>query len=90
MDPVAKAHLLERREGAFASLLAIAPIDQRKLDILDRVQSREQVVRLEDETDVLVANAGELAVGELSNVLAGEDVRAAIGHVEASEDVHER
>src|SRR5437879_6219011 len=81
---------MRRRKGTLPSLLAIAGVDERQLDVLDRVQSREQVVRLEDEADVLVADRGELVIGQLVDVLAGEHVCPAVGNVEAAKDVHER
>src|SRR5439155_1241072 len=73
-----------------ATVVAIAPVDQRKLHVLDGVEARQQVEGLEHEADVLVADRRELVVGELSHVLPGEHVRAGIGYVEATEDVHER
>src|SRR5438105_8240279 len=90
VDPVAEADLLERSERALPPLFAVAAVDERQLDVLDRVQSREQVVGLEHEADVLVADPGQLIVGELSDVLAREHIGAAVGHVEAAEHVHER
>src|SRR5205085_504099 len=48
VDPVAEADLLERSERALAPLFAVAAVEERQLDVLDRVQSREQVVGLRD------------------------------------------
>src|SRR5256886_14052251 len=90
MDPIAEADLLERRERALTPFLPVAAVDQGKLDVFDRVQSREQVVGLKNEADVLVADRGELIVGQLSDVLAREHVGAAVGDVQAAENVHER
>src|SRR2546430_2025920 len=89
MDAVAETDLLERRERALSPRVPIAAVDERQLDVLDRVQPREQVVRLKDESDVLVADPSELVVGQLADVLAREHVGAAVGDVEAAENVHE-
>src|SRR2546422_127847 len=90
MDAVAETDLLERRERALSPRVPIAAVDEWQLDVLDRVQPREQVVRLKDESDVLVADPSELVVGQLPDVLAREHIGAAVGDVEAAEDVHER
>src|SRR5438128_483020 len=87
---VAETDLLERRERALSPGVPIAAVDEWQLDVLDRVQPREQVVRLKDEADVLVADPSELVVGHLPDVLAREHIGAAVGDVEAAEDVHER
>src|SRR5438309_300788 len=87
---IGQADLFEGAEGPRATVVAIAPVDQRKLHVLDGVEARQQVEGLEHEADVLVADRRELVVGELSHVLPGEHVRAGIGYVEATEDVHER
>src|SRR5256886_920749 len=90
MYAIAQAHLLERRESALPARVAIAAVDERQLDVLDGVESREEVVRLEHEADVLVPDRGELVVGELADVLAGEHVRPAVSDVETPEHVHQR
>ena len=43
---------------------------QRQLDVLERGQHRHQVVELEDEADVRGAPVGELAFGQLRDVVA--------------------
>src|SRR5204863_6579951 len=90
MDAVSETDLFQRRERALSPRVPIATVDEWQLDVLDRIQPREQVVRLEDEADVLVADPGELVVGKLSDVLAREHVRPAVRDVQAAEDVHER
>jgi len=49
----------------------------------------EQVEGLEDEADLLVADAGELVIVERGDVVAVEPVAAAGGRVEASDEVHQ-
>ena len=90
VDPIAEPDGIERGDRPLASALAVAAVDERQLDVLDRVEPRQQIERLEDEADVLVADRRELVVRELPDVLAGEDVFAAVGDVETAEDVHER
>src|SRR5256886_17347883 len=90
MEAVAETDLFERRERALSSRMTIAAVDEWQLDVLDRVQPREQVVRLEDEADVLVADPGELLVGQLSDVLAREYVRAPVGAFQAAGNIHWR
>src|SRR2546430_16672512 len=90
MDAVAQTDLLERRKRALPPSVAVAPIDEWELDVLDRVQPRELVVRLKNETDVFVADRGELIIGELVDVLTREHVGASVSDVETSEHVHER
>ena len=63
---------------------------QRQHDVLLRRQRRQQVERLEDEADVLAAQARELAVVHARDVLAGDVDRARAGRVEAGEQVHQR
>src|SRR5256884_4164033 len=58
--PIAEADLSERREGTRAAIVAIAAVDEGQLDVLDGIEAREEVERLEDEADVLVADRGEL------------------------------
>ncbi len=50
----------------------------------------EEIEGLEDEADLLVANAGELVVVELGDVVAVEPVVALRGRVEAADEVHQR
>src|SRR5689334_3580506 len=59
VEPVAEAHQLEGELGALPALLAAhAHQQQGKLDVLQRGQHRDQVVELEDETDVARAPLG--------------------------------
>ena len=88
--PIAEADLPKRREGARAAIMSIAAVHEGQLDVLDGVEAREEVERLEDEADVLVADRGELVVGQLADVLARQLVRAGVGDVEAAEHVHQR
>ncbi len=72
MNAVAQADLLERGDRALAPCMAIAAVHERELDVLDRIEAGEQVERLKNEADVLVADRGELVVGEVADGLARE------------------
>src|SRR5207249_6712591 len=88
--PIAEADLSKRGEGARAVIVAIAAVHEWQLDVLDGVEAREEVARLEDEADVLVSDRGELVVGQLADVLAGQLVGAGVGDIEAAQHVHQR
>ena len=51
-----------------------AVVDEGQLDVVQRGGAGEQVEGLEDEADLLVADAGELVVVELGDVVAVEPV----------------
>ena len=82
---------LERLGGAAQPL---APrdmgVDERQLDILQRRRARQQRERLEDEADGAVAHLRELAVAQVRHELPVQPVAAAVGGVEATDDVHQR
>ena len=66
-----------------------AGVHEWEFDVLEGGGAREEVVVLEDEADVLVANVGELIFVEAADLFFVEVVLAGGGLVEASEDVHE-
>jgi hypothetical protein len=66
-----------------------AVVDERQLDVVQRGGAGQQVEGLEDEADFLVADAGELVVVELGDVVAVEPVLALGGRVEAADQVHQ-
>ena len=51
-----------------------AVVDEGQLDVVERGGAGEEVEGLEDEADLLVADAGELVVVELGDVVAVEPV----------------
>ena len=76
---------------------AAAPLDapdaaeeERQLDVPRRGQARHQMEELEDEADLLAADAGELLVGERADLVAVETVGAGAGSIEAADDVEQR
>jgi hypothetical protein len=77
--------------GARQPLFALhTRINQRQLDVVQSVGARQQIEGLEDETDLLVANSGELAVVHRRDELAVQPVFAVIGRIEAADHVHQR
>ncbi len=72
------------------SLRRHAAIDQRQLDILRRRGARQQVVALEDEADMEVAQRGAAAAVEPAGIDAEEAVAAGGRRIEAADDVHRR
>ena len=78
-------------DGALAPFLGRhAGVDQRQLDVVQGAGAREQVERLEDEADLLVADPGQLGVGQVRHALPVEPVLARRGRVEAADHVHQR
>ncbi len=67
-----------------------AVVDEGQLDVVERGGAGEEVEGLEDEADLLVADAGEFVVVELGDVVAVEPVAALRGGVEAADEVHQR
>ena len=57
---------------------------------MERGGARQQVEGLEDEPDLLVANASQLVVVHLADLLLVEKVGALAGCVEAADQVHQR
>src|SRR5215213_2159196 len=65
-------------------------VDQRQLNIVQRSRAREQIERLKNETDFLVANASKLVVVHLRNVLAVKPVFTLARSIETADQVHQR
>ena len=90
MHAGAQAHRVERFFGPRFPLPARqARIDERQLDVLDGVRAREEVERLEDEADLLVADLRQLVVVHRRDLAALQVVRAGRRRVEASDQVHQ-
>ena len=63
---------------------------QRERDVLPRGQHRDEVVRLEDEAELVAPQRREPLVVEVRELLAGDDDRARRRAVESGEQVHQR
>jgi hypothetical protein len=86
-----ETHSLERRKDAPLALRARhAPVVQRRFDVVVDVEIWNEIEALEDEPDLLVADARALVVGELAHVLAVEDVAPAVELFQQAGDVQER
>ena len=82
---------IERFLGALQALFGgDAGVDQRQLDIVQRGRTGKQVEGLEDESDFLVADAGELVVVQFADQLVVQPVIALAGRIEAADQVHQR
>ncbi len=66
-----------------------AVVDEGELDVVEAGGAGEEVEGLEDEADLLVADAGELVVVELGDVVAVEPVFTLGRGVEAADEVHQ-
>jgi hypothetical protein len=85
-----EADVGERLLGALDALgRRSAVVDEGQLDVVEGCGAGQQVEGLEDEANLLVADAGELVVVEFADELAVEPVLAFRGSVEASDEVHE-
>jgi hypothetical protein len=83
--------LLERRLRALLPLArGHAGVDERQLDVVERRGARQQVEGLEDEPDLLVADARQLVVVHRAHLLAVQEVGALRRRVEAADEVHQR
>ena len=89
-DPVGELDPLERLERARAPDGAgDTGVDERQLHVVQRRGSRQQVEGLEDEPDLLVADARQLVVLHLPHLLTVEQVTASAGRVQAPDQVHQ-
>src|SRR5678815_6057616 len=84
---------VHRRERFLRHLMSLrranTTINQRQLDVVQRGGAREQIERLKNETDFLVANASKLVVVHLRNVLAVEPVFALARSIETADQIHQ-
>src|SRR5579864_1363855 len=89
MHAVGKAHR-PKRLASPRRAAALTRVDERHLDVVERAGPRYQVEVLKDETDLAIADLGQLVVAELRDVGPVEHVAPGGRHVQASDDVHER
>ena len=64
-------------------------VEQGHLHIFEGGELRQQVELLEDEADLLAPDLTELVLGAVVHVLPVQQVVAAVGHVQAADDVHQ-
>src|SRR5215217_2242782 len=88
---LSQVHGVERFLRHFMSLRRTnTTVNQRQLDIVQRSRAREQIERLENETDFLIANTSKLVVVHLRDVLAVEPVFTLARSIETADQVHQR
>jgi hypothetical protein len=91
VEPVAEPDALERCPGRLAALPQRGShVQHAGRDVVDRGHRLLQVERLEDEPDLVGAEAGKLVVGGGAHGVAGDVDVAAGGPLERSEDCQHR
>ena len=69
--------------------LELPGVEQREFDVAKGRRPGQEIIRLEDEADLLVSDPGELVLVELRNLDAIEEARSSRRAVEAAHKVHE-
>ena len=64
-------------------------INERKLDVVERGRSREQVEGLEDESDLPISYAGELVLAQVAYFDTVQPIVAIRWRIQAADEVHE-
>ena len=91
MHARAEADAVERRLGQLAPLGVRHPaVEQRDLHVVEHAQIGDQVERLEDEPDLLVADRGQRAIAVAGDRRAVELHRALGRRVEQADQVEQR
>src|SRR5262245_28462209 len=90
MHAVRQTDVRQRVQGDLFPILCVhAGINQRQLDIAQRVGARQQVEGLKHETDFLVPNLGQLVVIHFTDVDSVQVVAARGGRVQAAQQIHQ-
>ena len=63
---------------------------RRQAHVFQRVQFRQQIIGLEDETDLLVAEAGQIPARKRGQVPAAQPNFASSGNIQAAQQVQQR
>ena len=88
---VGDAHLLEQGQGPLAALFpSHAGVEHGQLHVPDDARLGQQVVALEHEADLLIADAGQLTPAEALDCVPVQGVGARRGQVQAAQDGHKR
>ena len=89
LHPARQPHPLQSLHCQVIAVIGVdALIDQGQLHIFQHRQGLNQVVLLENEADLLVADAGKLLVRQFLNVGAVQKVLSPGGDVQAAQHVH--
>ena len=87
---VSKVNGLESLLRHFMSLRRTdATVNQRQLNIVKRSRAGEQIERLKNKPDFLIANASQFVVVHLGDVLAVEPVFTLCRRIETANQVHQ-
>ena len=83
LGPLDQTHPLEKLARHGIALLAPhSAVEERQGDVLERRFERNQVERLEDKAEELVAEARRAALGEIVDQLVAQPVGAAVEAVQ--------
>src|ERR1039458_9026682 len=63
---------------------------RRQTDIFERIEFRQQMIRLKNETDAVVAEKRQLTLGECGQVLPGKMDFARVGRVKSADEMEQR
>ena len=85
-QPIAKTNSLSQRAATLAVSRtesgSVGAVVQRDFDVFQNGVLSDQVVRLKDEADHLIADRGQFVVGHLGDLAAAQDVFAGCGSIE--------
>ena len=91
LGAVGETHALERRGDALCPLRRpYAAVDERKFHIFLCGELGDQIEVLENEADLLIADAGELLFAVVLDGDAVEPVGPGVRYVQTADDVHQR
>ena len=63
---------------------------RRQTDIFERIEFRQQMIRLKNETDAVVAEKRQLTPGECGEILPGKMDFTRVGRVESADEMEQR
>lgn len=87
---VAEPHEVEQlHSSGLGFFLAFASNERWNHDVFDGAELRQQLVKLEDEAYLLVAEAAQRVAFKAGNVVAIDAYRAAVGAVEGANDLQQ-
>src|SRR5690348_4418595 len=88
---VLELHLLQRvLRPTLALVGGDTSVHERQLDVVQRRGARKQIECLEDESNLLVANARELVIRHSRHQRAIQPILTSRGRIEAADEIHQR
>ena len=73
----------------FADLRIDARVDQRQFDVSQTRGTRQKIERLENETDLVIADCRQLVVVHRRDILAIEEITAGAWGIQTTEHIHQ-